>query len=99
MKKLFASLAITALVALPVAAQESGSASGSGGAGGAGGASGGAAGGAAGAGAGVGPCACCWAGEASSFTSVWCLGSALLLSSRCMQYLRMQNFVAAFFCR
>ena len=36
MKKLLASLAITALVALPVAAQESGSASGSGGAGGAG---------------------------------------------------------------
>ena len=34
MKKLLASLAITALVALPVAAQESGSASGSGGAGG-----------------------------------------------------------------
>ena len=33
MKKLFASLAITALVALPVAAQESGSASGGGGAG------------------------------------------------------------------
>ena len=50
MKKLFASLAITALVALPISAQEQSSSS-------AGGSAGGASGGAAGAGAGAGAAA------------------------------------------